>query len=40
MSRGTPGAPPPSKVGAMVLMAVLLVFLVGVAVGYFLAKGT
>ena len=39
MSRGVPGAPPPSKVGAMVLMAVLLVFVVGVFVGYFLGRG-
>ena len=35
----TPQAPPPSKVGALVLLAVMLVFAVGVLVGYFLGRG-
>ena len=31
---------PPDRTGAIVLMAVLLVFALGVAVGYFIALGT
>lgn len=32
-------APPPGKQGAVVLLAVLLVFLIGVAVGFALGRG-
>jgi hypothetical protein len=32
-------APPPAKQGAVVIVAVLLVFLVGVAVGFVLGRG-